>query len=143
MERAKRLENAYHDGQHGRLSLSESIAELELERWDERSPSLASYWKISKDHSYFLPTRGINEVLHGIGDAYSKSRMKRQHELRRMTSNRTGRRISESGWNVGVYFSWKSIISLSERKLIGTELHALAVVSRSAIQIRLGRVTKI
>ena len=31
MERAKRLENAYHDGQHGRLSLGESIAESELE----------------------------------------------------------------------------------------------------------------
>ena len=78
--------------------------------WDERSPSLTSSWKISKDHGYFLPTR-INEVLlHGIGDAYSKSRMKRQHELRRMTSNRMGRE-SESGWSVGVYFSWKSIIS--------------------------------
>ena len=31
MERAKRLENAYHDGQHGRPSLDESIAELEVE----------------------------------------------------------------------------------------------------------------
>ena len=31
MERAKRLENAYHDGQHGRLSLDESIAESEVE----------------------------------------------------------------------------------------------------------------
>ena len=51
----------------------------------------------------------------GIGDAYSKSRMKRQHELRRMTSNRMGC-DSEPGWSVGVYFSWKSIISLSERK---------------------------
>ena len=89
MERAKRLENAYHEGQHDRLSFGESIAESKVGRWDERSPSLASSWKISKDHSYFLPTRGINEV-HGIGDAYSKSRMKRQHELRRMTSNRTG-----------------------------------------------------
>jgi len=77
--------------------------------WDERSPSLASYWKISKDHSYFLPTTRINEVLHGSGDAYSKSRMKRQHELRRMTSNRMGC-DSEPGWSDGVYFSWKSII---------------------------------
>jgi len=55
MERAtKRLEIAYHDGQHGRLSLGESIVKLELEKWDERSPSLASNWKISKDHSYFF-----------------------------------------------------------------------------------------
>jgi len=58
--------------------------------------------------SYQL-ARGINEVLHGIGDAYSKSRMKRQHELRRMTSNRMGC-DSEPGWSDGVYFSWKSII---------------------------------
>ena len=53
--------------------------------------------------------------IYAIGNAYSKSRMKRQHELRRMTSNRTGWE-SESGWSVGVYFSWKSFISLSERK---------------------------
>ena len=41
--------------------------------------------------------------------------MKRQHELRRITSNGMGW-DSEPGWSDGVYFSWKSIISLSERK---------------------------
>ena len=45
----------------------------------------------------------------GLGTLIQKSRMKRQHELRRMTSNGMGW-DSEPGWSDGVYFSWKSII---------------------------------
>ena len=57
-------------------------------------------------------------MLHmGLGTLIqSQGKSKRQHGLRRMTSNRTGRESESGGWSDGVYFSWKSIISLSERK---------------------------